>query len=344
MIDPQVQSAIAELLAAADRSGPFELQVLHGGANNRVYRVDQPTGPLVAKQYFRHRGDRRDRLGAEYGFIRFAWDYGIRCIPQPLVISEQHGLALYGFLDGRPATGDDVTDDNMQQAIDFVSQLNRHRDRPTARTLPNASEACFSAAEHAAMVDRRLTRLQSISPQDDTDRQMRRFVGDELRPACQQAIRRLTDEAVDFGPPVDRVLPQRDRRLSPSDFGFHNAIISGEGRVQFYDFEYAGWDDPAKLVCDFFCQVQVPAPMRYFDPFARGALEGVSRIERHLHRIRLLLPLYRVKWCCIVLNEFLPVGEARRAFAGDHDVTRRKADQLAKARQMLATMLDDLTP
>ena len=38
--------------------------------------------------------------------------------------------------------------------------------------------------------------------------------------------------------------------LSPSDFGFHNTLLTNEG-LKFIDFEYFGWDDPVKLTCDF---------------------------------------------------------------------------------------------
>ena len=33
--------------------------------------------------------------------------------------------------------------------------------------------------------------------------------------------------------------------ILPGDFGFHNAIRTTKG-VKFIDFEFAGWDDPAK--------------------------------------------------------------------------------------------------
>ena len=38
--------------------------------------------------------------------------------------------------------------------------------------------------------------------------------------------------------------------LSPSDFGFHNSLFRNN-KLFFFDFEYAGWDDPIKLMCDF---------------------------------------------------------------------------------------------
>ena len=40
------------------------------------------------------------------------------------------------------------------------------------------------------------------------------------------------------------------RSLSPSDFGFHNALLEADGRLTFVDFEYFGWDDPVKIVAD----------------------------------------------------------------------------------------------
>jgi hypothetical protein len=52
--------------------------------------------------------------------------------------------------------------------------------------------------------------------------------------------------------------------------------------------------------------------------------------------VRTLLPAYRMKWCCILLNEFLPVGGARRKFASEEcDPEERKADQLKKAKAAL---------
>jgi len=42
-----------------------------------------------------------------------------------------------------------------------------------------------------------------------------------------------------------------NRILSPSDFGLHNTI-SEKKKLYFLDFEYFGWDDPIKLICDFF--------------------------------------------------------------------------------------------
>src|SRR5581483_2047702 len=112
-------------------------------------------------------------------------------------------------------------------------------------------------------------------------------------------------------------IPRAARCISPSDFGFHNALLKPDGKLCFIDFEYAGWDDPAKTVCDFFCQPSVPVDRKHLGRFVEGIIPGFQDPERLEQRIRALLPVYGIKWCCILLNEFLPVGKARRRFASE---------------------------
>ena len=57
-----------------------------------------------------------------------------------------------------------------------------------------------------------------------------------------------------------------------------------------------------------------------------------------MDRALVLLPVYRVKWICIRLNEFLPGGSARRLFSSRESLEARKSEQLARAREALAAM------
>ena len=43
------------------------------------------------------------------------------------------------------------------------------------------------------------------------------------------------------------------------------AIINGS--FVFIDFEYYGWDDPAKMIADFYLQPAVPVPYEYRETF-----------------------------------------------------------------------------
>ena len=125
--------------------------------------------------------------------------------------------------------------------------------------------------------------------------------------------------------------------LSPSDFGFHNALASAQG-LSFLDFEYAGRDDPAKLVCDFFCQPEIPVPMHHYAGFVSRLVQGLELDEAARVRCRILVDAYRVKWACIMLNDFLPLDAARRAFAAEGSQAARCARQLAAAEAKIANV------
>lgn len=323
---------VAALLEKAGLRGEFTVSPLKGGANNRVFRVQAGGKSLLLKAYFRHPDDPRDRLGHEFAFSRFAWERGLRCLPEPLAADPENALGLYQFIEGRPPTPADLTPSAIDQALAFYTELNAHKQHPDAARLPNGSEACFSLRDHLRTVERRIERLEAVEACEDIQHEVVGFVQNELTPQWKAAAAQIEaqNELADLLPPTDRC-------LSPSDFGFHNALIEASGRLIFIDFEYAGWDDPAKLVCDFFCQPAVPVPLDYFSAFAAQVTANLSHPSRGRDRIDLLLPLYRIKWCCILLNDFLPTSRARRRFAlAEAGESERLRQQLEKARAMLA--------
>ena len=58
-----------------------------------------------------------------------------------------------------------------------------------------------------------------------------------------------TNRLIDQGMVPDVIAPE-ERCISPSDFGLHNAIRTAAD-IRFIDFEFAGWDDPAKALVNF---------------------------------------------------------------------------------------------
>jgi hypothetical protein len=227
----------------------------------------------------------------------------------------------------------------VQQAFAFFRDLNRHKEHPTALELPYGSEACLTLAQHLACVERRLGGLIHMAEDTTLDREARLLAARELTPRWERIRGHVLAEAQASGWPIDEPISPDDECLSPSDFGFHNAILAADGRLRFIDFEYAGWDDPAKIVCDFFCQPAVPLPEQFAEFCSREVVHGLTDPEKHLRRIALLLPVYRIKWCCIMLNEFLPVGARRRSIARDwRRQDEWKAEQLHKVRGSLGRL------
>lgn len=314
---------------------------LAGGANNRVFRVEASRGRALLKVYFRHPSDPRDRRAAEIAFVRFAWAHGVDAVPRPLAEDPAGNAALYEFIEGRRLDTVEVNAGAVAQAAAFFQAVNRWRHTPEAAGLPMASEACFSLEEHLGCVARRIQRLQTIAASSAVHREAAAFTRGRLAAAWGAMECRVRRQAGELGIRLAAPLSPDDRRLSPSDFGFHNALREAQGRLRFFDFEYAGWDDPAKLVCDFFCQPALPVPSACWDSFTTDVLAGHGAPNLQQRRAVLLLPVYRLKWCCIVLNEFLPIDRARRRFAQDGGLdVHRLGAQLDKARQALRTIED----
>jgi hypothetical protein len=240
---------------------------------------------------------------------------------------------LFTLLSGRKLAPGEVDENRVREAVEFILEINAARQAPSAQLMQSASEACFTMAQHIATVERRVRRLEEILPEDELATEAIAFIRSELKPAWERVRARLAGQA---SAKLNEELPAIARCISPSDFGFHNALLAADGRLRFIDFEYAGWDDPAKLVCDFFCQPELSVDLRHWDIVVHP-LAGLFGPSADLPaRSALLLPAYQIKWCCILLNEFLRVDSARRRFAAGSETAGRKGRQLAKACALLA--------
>ncbi len=336
MIPETFRRIVLDLAMQAGLFGEPKFHPLKHGANNRTFRVEFEGRSVLLKAYFVHSQDPRDRLGAEFSFMSFAWSQGLRCVPQPIACDHENRIAFYEFIEGRDLQPGQVTVDAVDQALEFWLRLNAHREEAVAGDLPLASEACFSIVDHLAIVDRRTELLGRIGGRSPVYRKAQDFIRRELAPCWKhvrkQVLRCALGEDFDLGAKIGMA----DRCLSPSDFGFHNAVLGADGRFRFFDFEYAGWDDPARMVCDFFCQIAVPVPMEHFERFVLAVAAELPAPKPYRQRIKLLLPVYRVKWCCILLNEFVPGGKERRRFANEGHNEENELRQLERSRHALA--------
>lgn len=333
-VDDATLERVRKLARSAGAVRVDSIERVDGGRNNRAYRINTDSTSFFLKVYHTDPDDPRPRLRTEIAFLRFAWDTGVRCIPEPLAADHEHGLGLYAFVDGRRLAPTEISRAHIDQAIRFVEALNQGRETAAAAKLPAASEACFSIAAHLDLVDARVHRLGAVEGTDEVGRMAQALVRERLEPLWRSVSQRVRAEATAAGL-LDRVLAANERCLSPSDFGFHNAILQPGGRLVFHDFEYAGWDDAAKMICDFLCQPEVPVPEELAAHARDSLLAATPAAPARDRRVELLLPVFRVKWCCICLDDFVPAGARRRAFAGADTAGERRRVQLAKATDLL---------
>jgi len=329
---PERAADVGALSAIAQRlcGEPVQsVQACRASGNNRVYRIQTRHALFALKTYGSVEGDDRDRLGHEFDGLRFvaAADVGA-AVPAAIAVDRPERCALYAWIDGEAVVDHDVHD--ITAALDLAASLHRARQTPGAEHLPAATEAVFTAADLIDQIERRIARLASVAPGEP---ELAAFLAAELRPEFVRRASHLSDGG------RHAVLDRTRCTLSPSDFGFHNALRGPDGSLTFIDFEYFGWDDPVKLAADFLWH----PGMRLSAPERRAFLEGVTALygldPSFAARLYLHFPLYGIRWCLIILNEFVPQLWARRAFAGKGgDWEAAKSEQLTKARATLAAV------
>lgn len=307
--------------------------------NNRVLLLRAPGFEnVVAKFYFQEASGSNGRLTAEWQFLRFAAEVGITNTPKPIACNMQQLVAIYQFVDGRKLNPAEIRDREVLIAADFIRRLNAHKLSEHAVKLPTAAEAGFSVSEHFAIIDRRIARLSEIRPELTIDFEAIEFAS-ALAAYWRTTKNRVAQAVERIGLDLAVPLSKGERVISPSDFGFHNALLQPDASIIFIDFEYAGWDDIAKLAADFFFQPAVPVQSEYFELFLHRLTDEIPEAERVRQRCRLLRPIFGIKWCCIMLNRFLPDMIARSQFADpDHNESDRKKLQLAKAQHAFANL------
>ncbi len=295
------------------------------GRNSRVLKVIGESREAILKAYHQSSGCLHDRLHAEYSFLTVLSSDPTIPVATPLGFDGKLALGLYEMLPGSAVT--EVSEGDVNQASQFIEQINQLRETDAGKSLGEAAEACWTLDEHVRVVTGRVERLlKSLSRQTEPDAWD--FVAKSLQPALQKVLATLAADDHDH-PRLTGAL-SHCKILSPSDFGFHNALRDKD-KLWFIDFEYAGWDDPVKLLCDFACQPEVPVCEEYARQFWQTLADRL-RDEYLVDYAVKLLPLYRIKWCCILLNEFLTTGGDRRKHANPSD-PGKKMLQLAKAKQ-----------
>jgi hypothetical protein len=315
------ESAATELLARIGKKTPSAVTPIPGGRNNTVWRVDSGSETFLLKRYFWSESDPRDRLGQEWTFLEFLHSIGSRQAPAPLARLPESRFALLEFIPGTPPS--DIAESDILAAADFLAEINSRRHQATH--IPPVSEAAFSIDQHLAVTAHRITSLTRIQPLTSDHTAAISFVESTLLPLWHSIHTRIENI-----PATTRtsILPPTSRILSPSDFGFHNALRQPDRTLRYVDFEYAGWDDPAKTLIDFTNQPDRILPDHLATLFLENTIPHLPDPTPLRTRISILTPLYQLKWACICLNAFLPGRPADPARPLPHQLARARTSAL----------------
>jgi len=273
---------------------------LSGGINNDVYRVDAQTQSFVLKSYPALETGARDRMKAEVEFLQYANKVVRNYVPRLIDFDFTKRALLMEFIEGEPfIEGQSLSENQVRDAVCFFETLNKDRETAKKFVSMDAAEGFLKLTDHLNNVEQRISKLTTRHLPIDATYKSSRLLNRLTEE--YSTVRQLTLTSIDQGRASDEIALEH-RCISASDFGFHNAIQTVNG-VKFIDFEFAGWDDPAKASVDFGLQPRVPVLAK-----PTSLLNALTHqlVEADEERINLLGAILRLKWLCIILSILEP--------------------------------------
>lgn len=255
------------------------------------------SGPVILK-HFPFKKTYPDRFSAECDLLTLANRLSPKNAPKLFKQDKSNRIMILEFINGEPYNQKNLpTMKDIEGAVEFYKKINSdiNMSRKTIRHF--ASDYFPSTFEHMNHVDQRIKNLSDYQINDSLKNEVQ---------YCLDLLEKHWRELKTFifkeysASTISKKISMEDLQISPSDFGFHNALRTNTGPV-FFDFEFSGWDDPAKTIIDFFLQPSVPVSNIYFDRVREGFTLQSSN-DKIMDRIACLHLVLRTKWLCIILN------------------------------------------
>ena len=266
---------------------------LSGGINNHIICFDKT---WILKSYKHRNREKHDRMLAEVQFLEYSNAVAPSFTPRLLAVDELRRCVVLEYIDGNTLEeSSSPSSKQTQAALEFFFNLNNKPQLARSMIQTNAAEGFHSLIQHMNNV-----RARSVNMHVEHIPHQYQKKAKEILSSLRSQIE-IESSSLQGNLSLQRVMDviSLDRLVvSPGDFGFHNAIC-GEDKTTFIDFEFSGWDDPAKTILDFSLQPKVPIrenPFILLDALPTKVRRTVAS------RIISMLPILRLKWICIMLN------------------------------------------
>lgn len=304
---------------------------VEGRGNSKIFKLETSVGPLALKVYPDLHADTRPRRQTEWSALNFLNANKLQ-VPAPVATDSELNWSLLEWVAG--VSGNQSGGSNIYIAADFIRGLNETaKNMSRSSMFAEATESCLTPEFVEQQISGRLMALKSVEDKDLQD-----FLTNCLEPKFMEKAQRASELLKGA---YSTQIAAEFWTLSPSDFGLHNAMMTPQGDLVFFDFEYFGWDDPVKLTADF-CHhpgmsISTKAQKIWVDQM--NQIFGVD--PSFMSRLRALYPLYAIRWSLIILNEFRSDKIKNRLHAQSRmhsDIKSTQMAQLEKAKLMIENL------
>ena len=316
---------------------------INNSFNSRAFLLESENGEkYFLKNFIYDALNTHNRLKSEVYFSKYLLENNLNNIPKLICYSITSNWILYDWIEGEKVKK--ITHYNVKDLIEFLIKINLNLKNHKNYDLPNASEACFSIVGHKVLITKKIkASINRIDQNNQIDPNLKKLIIFELEEKIvliNNLLRKKEFSNKDF---IKYSLNKYQKCISPSDVGFHN-IINSKGKSFYVDFEYAGIDDPCKLIADLILQPDYPIP----PDLIHHLLKLVNNLKKDIpdfqKRFLLIFELYKIKWFCIIFNPIIK----NRIVKNHNDISKKilaKAmkyfDKFENNQQTLITILEN---
>ncbi len=278
---------------------------LNSGINNYVYVCEAKKKKWIIKGYPKKPYMIRDGMQAEIEFLKFANINAKEYVASIYGYNYSWRSAVFEYIEGKGyEENTKPSKEEITSAMNFIKALNGSKTKEKLLITMDASESFLEIRSHISNIERRIESMR-------TDHIDKLYEGEakKIKEKLERQVKLLKKMYMAKSGTEKIFQLRKDQRcISPSDFGFHNAILTEKG-IKFIDFEHAGWDDPAKMITDFILQPHCPTGEIEIDSVMDTFNEGRETLKK---RVELMMTIMTLKWSCIIMNMLTPTKYIER--------------------------------
>lgn len=303
-------------------------QITLAGNNGVFILNDDCEDRFVIKFY---RKDERNRLDREFRACTFLKENKFS-VPQALVRNNDFNFGVYSFEYGERRLAVDLPEDEILKMVDFVVHL---QDFASNKIKERFDIGVYAALSSHEVLSKSIFRVQKIEEAMHQGKLHRKVSGFLKTSGMLEEVSRLSRVRMKKWIDMSWKIKKKDQRLSPRDFGVHNALFRENEEPCIVDFENFGWDDPLECVVNFVnhdtsLDLSSEAKNRIVSYYA----ERMSLSEKEKQRLDLLRDMSSIRWIAIYLQSLtLKYLESRKfSSAGEFNTEEYVERQISRAR------------
>ena len=269
------------------------------GRNNNVYLYTEKNRKFIIKKFKNYFGTKYDRYFTEKIFIEYLKKKKINNISHIIGSNKKEKILYFNYINGKKIKRPNKN--HLNECLKFLKKIN-HKTTHKNFQFQKASDACLSVQDHINACEKRIYKLRNKYnfKKDNDSKKIYKFLKNQIIPEfkiVKSNIKYSFEKSQ-----IKKSLNNNHLILSPSDFGFHN-IIKKNDQIYFIDFEYAGWDDPRKLVCDFILNPDYLISKKNKIFFLTNFDHIFKTKLSNSNQFRLILKFHFLKWACMIINQ-----------------------------------------